>query len=108
MNKADEEILQIIKKTFRKIPKNKFIDPDEVLNVKIIKEIFFLSLLSIAVWATILVSGNEIEAWFRVVIATLISVFFGFLFIHINNKSENQSVIMFALTWISMTLGLYF
>ena len=57
MNKADEEILQILKKTFRKIPKNKFIDPDEVLNVKIIKATFFLLLLSIAVL------GNYISFW---------------------------------------------
>lgn len=38
---------------------------------------------------------------------TPIAIFFTVLFLHINNKSENSSLILFVLTWLSLMLTLF-
>ena len=41
------------------------------------------------------------------IISTPIALFFGVLFIHINNEVENTSVIIFILTWLSIVVAIY-
>ena len=108
MNKADEEILEILRHTFRRVPKTELIDPDEVLQINLVKGFLLLSLFSLAAFFLLLFTGKEIDFTFRAIIASPITVFFGLLFFRLNQKSENPSVILFFLTLLSMTLGLYF
>lgn len=107
MNKVDEEILGILKETFRK-KKGEFIDRDEVMVELILKLLLFLSLGILFTSFVMFLAGKEMPSGTQSAIATPISLFFGLLFIHINNKSKNMSVIMFVLTWVSMVISLYF
>lgn len=107
MNKADEEILGILKETFRR-KKGELVDPDDAMAELFLKILLFLSLGILFTSFVMMLAGKEMPSGTQSAIATPISLFFGFLFIHINNKSKNVSVIMFLLTWISMTISLYF
>ena len=108
MNKADQEILDILKETFRKKSKEDLIDPDDAMAQNILKGLLALSVFGICARLLLLIFGNDTPLLSQPIVATPIAFFFGLLFIHINNKSENPSIIMFVLTWVSMVIGLYF
>jgi carbon starvation protein CstA len=108
MNKVDEELLGILKEIFRRKRKDEFLDPDDVIAESILKWLLALSVFSICVRLLLSIFEKDTSLLSQPVVATPIAFFFGLLFIHINNKSENPSVIMFALTWVSMVIGLYF
>lgn len=107
MNEADEEILAILKETFRS-KKGELIDPDEAMRELFLKLLLGMSVLGIATWVITAVFDYESSQSIHPIAATPISLFFGLLFIHINNKSKNSSVIVFALTWVTVVLGLSF
>ncbi len=106
LNKVDKEILDILKETF--LTRN--IHPlasDEHLRLWIIRTLLITSVLGFVVRVIIGLSGEEISPEFSSVISSPIALFFGALFLHINNKSENTSLIVFAITWISIVISLY-
>ena len=104
MNKSDKEILKILKETFRKKHQGDLIDPDDAMSEMIIKNSLAISIFGLIVLVIMFLIDKEMPSGTRFIVATLISMFFWFLFMHINNKSENTSIIMFVLTWVSMTL----
>ena len=104
MNKSDKEILKILKETFRKKHQGDLIDPDDAMSEMIIKNLLAISIFGLIVLVIMFLIDKEMPSDTRFIVATPISMFFWFLFMHINNKSENTSIIMFVLTWVSMTL----
>mgnify|MGYP003389806437 CR=1 FL=1 len=108
MNKADQEILGILKETFRRKNNDELIDPDDAMAESILKGLLALSVFGMSV-RLFLYFLNKDTVWVsQPFVATPIAFFFGFLFIHLNNKSENPSVILYFLTWFSMVIGMFF
>ena len=105
LNKADEEILAILKETFINND-GVLISPDEHTRLWILRALLALSILGLLSKAILWAMGKDVSGMSQLV-AIPITLFFGFLFIHINNKSENMSLIIFGLTWASIVLGLY-
>lgn len=106
LKKVDKEILSILKETF--LTRN--IHPlasDEHLRLWIIRSLLIVSVLGFVVRVIIGFSGEEISSEFSSFLSFPIALFFGVLFLHVNNKSENTSLIVFVLTWISIVLSLY-
>ena len=104
MNKVDEEILSILKETFRKKSATELHDPDEATKEFILKFLLFFTLIFLVLRIAF---GDEVSAHLGSISATMSSIFFGILFIHINNKLEEPSIIMFGLTWLSLTFGVF-
>lgn len=106
MNKADQEILEILKHIFQL----KIVRPmvsDANLRLWIIRSLFITSILCILlriIWGLL---EKEVTSDFSALINTPIAFFFTLLFLHINNKSENSSLIMLILTWASLIISLY-
>ena len=107
MNKADREIIKILKETFRR-KKGELYDPDDLMREGFIKGSLVLSLISISVCVVSFLATNETPEGMKLLASGPIGIFFGVLFFQLNLKSENPSVILFALTWISMMLGFWF
>lgn len=107
LNKADQEIIDILKETFRAKKANELIDPDELTREWILKVTLALSILAVAVCVVAAALGQDTSTPIMMASGP-IGLFFGLLFMHINNKSENTSIIIFALTWFSMMLGFWF
>ena len=106
LNKVDEEIIQILREAFL----SKVGSPlasDHATRIWMLRACFYTALLSIFMRVTLGLAGREVTAEMSVIYATPIAYFFGLLFIHINNESENTSILVFALTWLSITVGLY-
>jgi hypothetical protein len=106
LNKVDEEILAILKEIF--LTKN--IQPltsDEHMRLWIIRSLLAVSVFGLIVRVFLWLMGKEFSAEFSALVSMPIALFFGLLFIHINNKSENTSLIVFVLIWISIVVGLY-
>ena len=106
MNKADQEILSILKEVF--IPnKNALISPDGHFRYWMLKVLVLISVLGTLTILMLKLFGKDIPPNFGTLISMPVALFFGLLFIHINNRSENFSVLVFILTWASLFLGLY-
>ena len=106
LNKADQEILDILREIF--LTKNvQPIASDEHMRLWIIRSLFALSILGLITRVILGLSGKNISAEYSATTSMPIALFFGVLFLHINNKSENMSLIVFALTWVSIVVGLY-
>jgi hypothetical protein len=108
MNHVDQEIFQILKETFRLKKKGKLIDPDDLLAEGIIKWTLAASTLGIVIWIFLPLFGYEVPSMMKLIVGGPIGGFFGFLFLHLNNKVKNTSLILFVLTWVSMMFGYYF
>jgi len=108
MNHVDQEILQILKETFRQKKKGELIDPDDLMAEGIIKWTLAASVLGIVIWVFLPLFGYEVPSMMRQIVGGPIGGFFGVLFLHLNNKAKNTSLIMFVLTWASMMFGVYF
>ena len=106
MNEIDKEIIAIIKDLFRS-KRNSLVDPDDLLRETIVKwSIYFAVLVSIMAFTGKLLSP-EFPSEASNFASVLVAIAFTFLFIHINNKSKNPSLIMFGLTWLSLMSSLY-
>ena len=106
LNKADREILQILKVVF--LTKN--INPlrsDDHMRLWIIRALFIISVISVAVRIVTTFGGQDVPSSMSAGLSAPIALFFGVLFLHINNESEHTSVIVFSLTWVSIVLSLY-
>jgi hypothetical protein len=108
MNHVDQEIFQILKETFRLKKKGELIDPDDLLAKGIIKWTLAASTLGIVIWIFLPLFGYEVPSMMKLIVGGPIGGFFGFLFLHLNNKVKNTSLILFVLTWFSMMFGYYF
>ncbi len=106
MNKADEEILGILKEVFQ-LKRVNPIESDDNFRLWIIRATFVASIISLAARVIYGLSGHEITAEFSAMVNTPIAFFFTVLFLHINNKSENTSLFMFMLTWSALMVSLY-
>ena len=78
------------------------LDSDEHLRFIIIRAFFGLSLLSIIVRFSIWVMGQSISAKESAMFMLPLTFFLTMLFLHINNKAENPSLIVLGLTWLSL------
>jgi|GEM_PF-2789420 len=106
LNKADQEILEILKEVF--LTKNcNPLTSDEHFRLWLIRALCATSAFGVIARGIVGFSGKEMPIELSVAISSQIAMFFGVLFLHINNKSENTSLIIFALTWISIVLGLF-
>jgi hypothetical protein len=106
MNKTDEDIIRVLKDVFQL----RKVDPlasDHNTRIGMIRSFFALSLVCLALRIFLALDGTEITADISKFINTPIAFFFTFLFWHLNNESDNPSVIMFFLTWAALMIGLY-
>ncbi|WP_262794088.1 hypothetical protein [Catenovulum sp. 2E275] len=106
LNKSDEEILSILKEAFF-TKKLKPLGSDDHLRFFILRAFFWLSVLSVIVRIGIALSGQTVSAQESSMFMMPLTFFFSILFLHINNKSENFSVIVLVVTWVSLQLSLY-
>jgi len=106
LNDVDKEILVILKKVF--LAKNiKPTQSDDHLRIWMIRMLFFLSVLFIVVKIVLSLSGKGIPDDYSTMASSPIAFFFGTLFLYINSESENTSVLVFILTWLSIVVALY-
>jgi len=106
LNKVDKEILEILKVVF--LTKNiRPMSSDDHMRIWIIRSFFGVSLLIIIVRVFLGLQGEKFPAEISSFFSMPIALFFGVLFIHINNESENTSLIVFVITWISIVIALY-
>lgn len=106
INKTDQEILEILKEVFQ-LKRINPLNSDDNLRLWIIRSLFLISFVSIIYKAFYFFSDNKIDSTYSEIINTPIAIFFTLLFLHINNKSENSSLILFVLTWLSLMLTLF-
>ncbi|WP_230633702.1 hypothetical protein [Alteromonas macleodii] len=106
LNKADKEILAILKTVFLTRGVRPLLSDDH-LRIWIIRMLFLVSITGLISRIAMGIAGKEVTAEMSLFFNTPIAMFFGILFIHINNESENISIIVFVLTWISLVIGLY-
>jgi len=106
LNKVDQEILGILKTVF--LTKNVIpMQSDDHLRLWIIRSLFVVSVFTLLVRLFIDFSEQEMTTEMSRVINSPIALFFGVLFLHINNESKNTSLILFLITWVSIVLALY-
>ncbi len=106
MNKADEEILEILKEVF--VPNKKaLISPDEHFRHWILRVLLLMSVLGIIEIIILEIFADNGSTGLGSFVSLPIALFFGLLFIHINNKSDNFSVLIFILSWLSLVIGLF-
>tara|TARA_R110000868_G_scaffold408704_2_gene692245 strand:- start:7791 stop:8114 length:324 start_codon:yes stop_codon:yes gene_type:complete len=106
MNKTDEDIIRVLKDVFQL----RKIDPmvsDHNTRIGMIRTFFALSLLCITLRIFLAFYGRDITSDISKIINIPIAFFFTLLFWHLNNESENPSIIMFFLTWAALMIGLY-
>jgi len=106
LNKADQEILKILKRVFLTKNVNPMLSDDH-MRLWIIRIFFALSVFVILTRVALGLMDRDISAEMSAGINFPIAFFFGVLFLHINNESENASLIVFSLTWVSIIVGLY-
>ncbi|WP_444894688.1 hypothetical protein ACJJIE_11410 [Microbulbifer sp. TRSA001] len=106
MNKIDREIITILKDVFQ-LKRVRPIESDHNMRLWMIRSFLLISVLGLIGRVIVGLSNREISAEFSSVINTPIAVFFTLLFLHINNEVEETSIIIFALTWVALMLGLY-
>lgn len=106
LNKTDKEILVILKEVFS-IKNSNPLASDDNMRLFIIRSLFLTSVVTLIARVSLWASNAEVNAEYSAIVALPIALFFGVLFLHINNKVKNTSLIIFVLTWISIVLGLY-
>jgi len=105
LNKSDEEIIGILRETFLN-QGNELLTPDDHTRNLILRLLLGVSVFGWVSKMAMWIAGKDVSDMSEI-IALPTSIFFGFLFIHINNKSENFSLLIFGLTWVSIVLGFY-
>ena len=105
-NETDKEIIFILKEAFF-TKKLRPLNSDEHLRFFFIRSFFYLSLFSLATRILLWGFGAIVTAKESAFFMLPISIFFTILFLHINNKSKNPSVIAMVLTWASLQISFY-
>lgn len=106
LSDADKEILKILKEVFQTRRVNP-LQSDDNMRLCIIRSTFFVSALSLFTRLVLAFNGDVLTAQELAMFNTPIAFFFTVLFLHINNKSENTSIIIFVLTWIPLIISIY-
>lgn len=106
MTEADKEIIDILKELFRN-KNNEFVDPDDLLLEQIVKWSIYLALLGLLILLPIKIFGNADQSAGSSMLSGIVGVAFTLLFIYLNIKSKNPSIIMYVLTWFSLMLSLW-
>ena len=106
MTEADKEIIDVIKELFRN-KNNEFIDPDELLREQIVKWSIYLAVFGLLTLLPIKIFGSPDLPAASSMLSGIVSVAFTLLFIHLNVKSKNPSIILYVLTWLSLMLSLW-
>ena len=97
LNKVDIEILMILNRIFLNRKVNPILSDDN-MRLWIIRSLFVVSLLCLITRVFMGFSEQEVTAELSAFFNIQIAMFFGMLFLHINNESENTSAIVFLLT----------
>ena len=107
ITEADKEIISILKELIRKKESHELIDPDDLLREKFIKTFGLMALILIilSVVSKILGQGQE---GLGLISSTTFTLFFMILFMHLNNKSKNPSIILYVLTFLSAMIPIWF
>jgi hypothetical protein len=106
MTEADKEIVQILKELFR-WKKNELVDPDDLLQEKTVKSTIFLAVFCVIVLLPIKLLGSAENTHIDGILSGVIGVALTLLFIHLNIKSKNPSIILYVLTWLSLMVSLW-
>lgn len=106
LNIADQEIFDILKDVFQ-LKRINPIKSDESFRLWVIRSFFVVSLISFGFKIYFMLFDKVTYSENLEFLNTPIAIFFTVLFLHINNKSKNSSVILFLLTWLSLMLTLY-
>ncbi|MDC9511787.1 hypothetical protein PSH47_03320 [Pseudoalteromonas sp. CST5] len=106
ITEADKEIIDILKELFRN-KNNEFVDPDDLLLEQIVKWSIYLALLGLLILLPIKIFGNADQSAASSMLSGIVGVAFTLLFIYLNIKSKNPSIIMYVLTWFSLMLSLW-
>lgn len=106
MTEADREIVEIIKELFRS-KKGQLIDPDDLLREQIVKWSIYMAIFCSVTLVPIKIIGSSADEHINGLLSGIIGVAFTLLFIHLNIKSKNPSLILYVLTWLSLMVGLW-
>ena len=106
MTEADKEIVGILKELFRN-KNNEFVDPDELLREHIVKWSIYLAVFGLLILLPIKIYGSTDLSAASSILSGIVGVAFTLLFIHLNVKSKNPSIILYALTWLSLMISLW-
>ncbi len=106
MTEADKEIIMILKELFRN-KNNELIDPDDLLREKIVKWTIYLALFCVVTLVSVQIFGHSDSDHVNGFLSGVIGVAFTLLFVHLNIKSKNPSLILYVLTWLSLMVSLW-
>ena len=106
MTEADKEIIGILKELFRN-KNNELVDPDELLREHIVKCSIYLAVFGLLTLLPIKIFSSTDLSNASSILSGIVGVAFTLLFIHLNVKSKNPSIILYALTWLSLMLSLW-
>lgn len=104
---VDLEILAILRRTYF----SKGVRPmlsDENARIWIVRMFTLCALAALIARIVLELRLPEVSAETSSALAVPVAFFFGVLFLHINNESENSSLLVFLFTWLSIVAGLYF
>jgi len=106
ISETDKEIIDILKELIRKKKPNESIDPDDLLAEQLLKTFALLSIIALIVSLIgKIFAPDELNIDF--ISSTVFTLFFMMLFMHLNNKSKNPSLILYGLTFISTMIPIW-
>lgn len=103
---VDIEILSILRRTYL----DRGVRPmfsDDHARIWIVRMFTLCALVAVIARITLEFRVTEISTETSAFLATPVALFFGVLFLHINNESENSSLLVLLLTWLSIVVSLY-
>ena len=90
----------------RKKEPNELIDPDDLLTEQLLKTFALLSIITVIVsFIGNIFAPEKLDIGF--ISSTVFTLFFMMLFMHLNNKSKNPSLILYGLTFISAMIPIW-
>lgn len=106
MTEADREIIAIVKELFRN-KKGELIDPDALFQEQIVKWSIYIAVFCVVALVPVKMFGSSGGEYINKLLSVVIGVGFTLLFIHLNIKSKNPSLILYVLTWLSLMVSLW-
>jgi len=80
---------------------------DECARIWIVRIFTVCAFVAVIARVVLELQTAEVSAQTSAFLATPVALFFGVLFLHINNESESSSLLVLLLTWLSIVAGLY-
>ena len=106
MTEADKEIIEIVRDLFRS-KKGELIDPNDLLREQIVKWSIYMAMFCIVTLVHIKIFASSVSDHVNGLLSGVTAVAFTLLFVHLNIKSKNPSLILYVLTWFSLMVGLW-